>query len=363
MTNREFPASASAGFGRRAFVGAAALATPMFFVRNGWAAGKSIYVGTYTGDQGDYIRKQVIPKFQSDFGCRVFQTENVTLGQIAILRTQKAAPTYSVMMMDDVGIPIAKNEGLIDRLPQDKIPNLAKALPGFTYNEGYGVACTISAVAPWYNSSLKPVESYADLWDPRFRGRFLMVTQKQTQSVQLLVMAAAHATGKPVLEAQYELDKAWDRMAELKPNVQTIFEIVGSAVLQVVQGQADVAGPSYSKDIMPYVMRKAPVRFSNPKEGSFAGVNCLTLVKGAPEPDLGAAFIDRMLSAAAQKGLAETIYAAPGVSGVDLKPDVAAIVPYPETRMHEMGLYVLDWNYINPRRAAIVDKFNQVFGT
>src|SRR5260370_7885706 len=109
---------------RRKLIAAAGLAAPMFFIRNGWAAGKSMYIGTYTGQQGDFIRRQVIPAFQSEFDCKVLQTENVTLGNIGILRTQKSNPNYSVMMMDDVGIPIAKTDRLIPPLPKHKIPNL-----------------------------------------------------------------------------------------------------------------------------------------------------------------------------------------------------------------------------------------------
>jgi len=69
--------------GRRRLIAAAGLASPMFFIRNGWAAGKSMYVGTYTGVQGEYMRRQVIPKFESNLACKIFQTENVTLGNIA----------------------------------------------------------------------------------------------------------------------------------------------------------------------------------------------------------------------------------------------------------------------------------------
>ena len=81
------------------------------------------------------------------------------------------------------------------------------------------------------------------------------------------------------------------------------------------------------------------------------------------EPDLGAAFIDRILSPAVQKGMAEFTIAAPSVSGIELEAKTAAVVPYPESRMREMKLYVLDWNHINPQRSAILDKFNQVFGS
>jgi putative spermidine/putrescine transport system substrate-binding protein len=267
------------------------------------------------------------------------------------------------MMMDDVGVPIAKAENLIAPLPKDKIPNLAKVFPNFLYNDGYGAAFAISTVSPWYNKSIKPIESFADLWSERFRGRFMMITPKQTQSLHLLTVATSMVTGKPILEAQYELDKGWSKMAELKPNVQTIYDNINTAVLAVSQGQADAAGPDFSKQILPVIAKGAPLVQSQPAEGSFAGVNCLTLVKGAPEPDLGAALIDRILSPQVQKGMAEYTIAAPAVSGIELDKQTAAIVPYPESRMREMKLYVLDWERINPQRSAILDKFNQVFGS
>lgn len=348
---------------RRTLLRAAAvgIAAPQFFVRNGWAAGKSLYVGTYTSIQGELVRKQVVPKFEKDYDCKVFQTENVTLGNIALLRTQKAAPNYSVMMMDDLGIPIAKAENLIEKLPRNKIPNLENAFSRFIYNDEYGVAFAISTISPWFASSLsKPIESWADMWDERFRGRFMLITPKQSQSVQLLVMASSLATGKPILEAQYELDKGWAKMAELKPNVQTIYESTGPALLQASQGQADAGGPDFSKVVVPYILKGAPVLQSKPKEGLFAGVNCVTMVKGAPEPDLGAAFINRMLSVEVQQMLAEATYAAPSVKGIELKKEVAAVVAYPESRVND--LILLDWEKLNPQRGAIIEKYNQVFG-
>ena len=136
------------GIGRRraaALLGVG-LAAPMVFVRRAWAQGKAITIGTYTGPQGEFVRREVIPKFQSDFGCRVFQTQGVTLGQISILRTQKSNPTYSVMFMDDVGVPVAREEDLIVPLPRDKMPNLAHLLPRFLLNDGFAAAFG----SPWW---------------------------------------------------------------------------------------------------------------------------------------------------------------------------------------------------------------------
>ncbi len=342
----------------------AGLAAPMFFIRNGWAQAKSINVGTYTGPQGEFIRRQVIPKFQSEFGCRVFQTENVTLGQIAILRTQKANPTYSVMFMDDVGVPVAKDEDLIAPLPKDKMPNLANVIPRFVLNDGYAAAFAVSTIAPFYNTqAVKSIETWEDMWDPKYKGRVMLVTPKQTQSVQLLVAATALATKKTFQEAQYLIDSGWEKMAALKPNVQTVYDNNVTAVLQIAQGQADIGGPDFSKTIMPYAMKKAPLAMSAPKEGVFGGVNTVTVVKNCPNPDLAAAFANRMLDDGIQKALAEYVFSAPTVKNITLNAETAAIAAYPESRMDEMKLMTIDWSLINPKRGAIVEKYNQVFGS
>lgn len=347
---------------RRLVLGAG-LAAPLAYAPGAWSQGKTISVGTYTGPQGEFVRRQVIPKFQADHGCRVLQTEGVTLGQIAILRTQKADPTYSVMFMDDVGVPVAKEEGLIAELPRDRMPNLATVIPRFVLNDGYAAAFAVSLITPYYNTqSVSGITSWEQMWDPRYKSRVLIVTPKQTQSVQLLVAAAALATGKPFKEAQYDLDAGWDKLAALKPNVQTVYDNNVTAVLQVAQGQADIAGPDFSKTVLPYAMKKAPVAMSYPGEGVFGGVNTVTLVKNGPNPDLAAAFADRMLDPAVQKALSEYTYAAPTVTGVTLNEQTAKLAPYPESRMDELKLMTIDWTAINPKRGAIVEKYNQVFG-
>jgi putative spermidine/putrescine transport system substrate-binding protein len=131
-------------FSRRTFTKAAVLATPTILTSRAWADGKSIQVGIYTAQQGEYVRKQIIPKFQADYNCRVYTTEGVTLTQIAALRATRNNPKYSAMFMDDIGIDLAKKEGLLDPLPVDKIPNLQRVYKRFLFSEGYGAAFAIS---------------------------------------------------------------------------------------------------------------------------------------------------------------------------------------------------------------------------
>ena len=69
-------------------------------VRRAWAldASKSINVGIYTAQQGEYVRKQIVPKFEADYNCRVFTTEGVDPDADRRLRATRN-PKYSAMFM------------------------------------------------------------------------------------------------------------------------------------------------------------------------------------------------------------------------------------------------------------------------
>ena len=347
---------------RTVLAGGGALAAPLIIGRRAGAAERSITVGIYTAQQGDYVRKQIIPPFEAKHNCKVYTTQGVTLEQIALMRATRNNPKYSVMFIDDIGVDLAKNEGLIEALPFDQIPNAQRLLKRFVFNDGYGAAFALSSVGMVYNSATgKPLQTYAELWEPRFQKRFLMTAPKSTQSLYLLIAAVSVETGKPYKETQYLIEQSWPKMEALKPNVLSTFENAAT-VMQVAQGQADLAGMSFSKSVYPYTVKGAPIDMCFPREGAFAGINCLTLVKGAPDRELGIAFINHMLDPEVQKGLAEATLTAPTISGIEFKPDIEKYMAYPEVKMDEMGIFSPDWTFINPIRPKLLEKYNQVFG-
>src|SRR5580658_2395258 len=105
---------------------ASAFATPLILGRRASADDRSITVGIYTGQQGEVVRKQIIPPFEAKHGCKVYTTQGVTLEQIALMRSSRNNPKYSVMFVDDIGIELAKREGLIEQLPVVQLPSLEK---------------------------------------------------------------------------------------------------------------------------------------------------------------------------------------------------------------------------------------------
>lgn len=340
--------------------GAAASVFPTI-ITSASAQAKQLHVGVYNSAQGKLIQKEIIPKFEAEFKCRVFTTEGATLSNIAALRATRDAPRFSVMSMDDVGIPQAKQEGLIEKLDPNKIPNLEKVYKRYIFEDGYGVGFAISSAAMFVNPQVtKSLDSYEQIFDAKYRKQILLNTPKNTQSVLMLIVATSLVTGKPLKEAQYLVDQGWDKLATLKPNVLTIYDSEAQ-VLQVAQGQATIGGIEYSKAIYPHTAKGMPIDMAFPKEGAFTGINSITMVKNAPEPELGAAFINRLLEPSVAQMLAEQTLSAPSVAGINFKPEIARFLAYPDTKATDLGLFTPDWNYIVPRRGPWLERYNQVF--
>ena len=78
------------------------------------------------------MRKQIVPPFEAEYKCKVYTAQGVTLEQIALMRATRNNPRYSVMFIDDIGVDLAKKEGLIEQLPADQIPNMKRLLKRFS---------------------------------------------------------------------------------------------------------------------------------------------------------------------------------------------------------------------------------------
>ncbi len=164
---------------RRTLTAAMGLAAPMFFIKNGWAQGKSVNVGIYPGIMGDYVKREVIPKFQSEFGCQVNPTEGGRW-----LRSRCCAPRRTgdlrAMFMDDVGVPVARDEGLITPLPRDKMPNLERVFRQVCrFGRSRRRVPDLDHGAILQHRRHAAVEGLRRSVDERYRGRYIMPTRSR----------------------------------------------------------------------------------------------------------------------------------------------------------------------------------------
>ena len=353
----------SGAFTRRTMLGsAAALAAPMIFRRNAWAQGKTIQMGIWGGVQGEYIRKTVIPPFEQEFGCKVLVEEGVTLSQIARMRATKDDPKYTVMFIDPLGIEISKREGLIAPLPVDKIPNMANVYPRFVLEGGYGVAFGVTAAAMFYNPQ----------------------GDRRPDKLRRHVVPEAPQAPFPHRRAQHAERVRGDR----RRGAGDRKAVAGSAIPHRC-GLAETGGtetkraepvrvetpprcsfprgkPISARSTTPSISTRIPPRalmwtWPFRRRARSPGINCQVFVKNGPNPDIGAAFMNRMLDRSVQKGLSEAGLSAPSVDGITFAPEIARMLPYPLAKVEQMGLFTPDAANINANRSMWIEKLNQIF--
>jgi putative spermidine/putrescine transport system substrate-binding protein len=85
-------------------------------------AEKIIKIGMWSGPRAELIKSTLIKRLEEEYRVKFFVDEGWTTEQLARLRASKNNPAHTVLLLDDVAISIARQEGLIEKLPGDKIP-------------------------------------------------------------------------------------------------------------------------------------------------------------------------------------------------------------------------------------------------
>jgi len=333
-------------------VGLGALAAPAVHVS---AATRKITMGGYF-DMVEPITKYWIEPFQQKFDAQVFYDPGNSVHQLGKMRAEKSNPAHSLMLMDESFVPTAQKEDLIIPLDQKLLPVLSELDPRFLIADGFGVGVAMHRVALAYATDVPEPTTWEAMWDPSMRQKVAMASIQHNDWFSTYVMAAHLKTGRPINEAHLEVDAGFEKLAELKPNLLTTFTNAANAVSMIEQGELSLIGAITSKNVFPFMDRGVPIGLGIPKEGSFALLNCATLVKGGPEPELAAEFLNFGLSAEVQSALAEHAASGPVNKNAVLPEKLRGIIPSTPEEM--AAIYDINWAFFLEHRAEWTDRWN-----
>ena len=96
-------------------------------------------------------------------------------------------------------------------------------------------------------------------------------------------------------EAQKDVDAGFKKLVTLKPNLLTAYTQMPQAYNLLEQGEGFMISSAISQVALERKQSGAPVDIAVPKEGIFAMPSGVALVKGAPQPELAAGFINEMI--------------------------------------------------------------------
>ena len=318
------------------------------------ASSNEIVIGC-AGSHTVWMEKIVAPYMADKIGAKVLFEGTKSSVNLEKMRSNKDKPYLSVVQMDDPVMILAVEAGLLSPMSTAAVPNLARLREGAVHMDGMWA----NYVQPWagvaYNTGMLPggVPSWTALWDGAAKQKIIIPSLQNTEGMWTLFMAAHLATGKPLAQAQYEIDAAFDKLAELKPNVLNVYSVMSQAFNLLEQGEISMLSGNFSSYTLPRKAQGAPVDLAAPKEGVFAMPSGICLVKGGPNPELARAYVNEMLGATLQAEIAEF------ASSLPANTEVKAGASSP-TGVEVFGP---DWAFVSKNRKAWIDRFDKLMAS
>jgi len=314
------------------------------------AANNEIVIGC-AGSHTSWMEKLVAPHMKAKIGATILIEGTKSSVNLEKMASNKDKPYLSVVQMDDPVMIQAVEQGLLVPMSPASVPNMTKLRKGAVHMDGMWA----NYVQPWagvaYNSkALKGVPSWAALWEPAAKGKIIIPSLQNTEGMWTLFIAAHLGSGKPLAQAQYEIDAGFEKLKGLKPQVLNVYAVMSQAFNLLEQGEITMLAGNFSSYTLPRKAAGAPVDLAAPKEGIFAMPSGICLVKGGPNSDLAKAYVNEMLGAELQAKIAEFSSSLPANTEVPLTASTPKGVE----------IFSPDWAFVAKNRKDWITRFDKL---
>ncbi len=284
------------------------------------AQDRSLKVGVYGGYFKDSFDKHIFPDFTAATGIAVESVAEPT-GEAWLVQLEQAARAgrapADVSMMSQVAMLKGQSIDLWAALDMARLPNAANLIPHFVNKYPDGRVAGIGAVA-WYitlvsNTQVYPEAptSWAALWDPANKDR-LGLLALVSNSFLLEVTAKTFLGGAAALDSEEGQLKAFEKLAEVKPNVRLWYR--DEAQFEQALKSGEIPMGQYYHDVTGLAAADGhPVRSTFPKEGGILDSGCWALSRASEKGDEAHIFIDFMSQPSIQANMSRKVGTAPTV--------------------------------------------------
>lgn len=321
-----------------------------------WAENIELIVTTYGGTFEEGWRKSVIEPFERENpNIKVKVSQGLAFQNLALLRAQKDNVDVDVVMMEKVAAIEAAAEGLTESLSEKDLPNLSFVYPSLRAPDDQFAVFGYFACVLAYNTSLvkeKP-ESWLDIF-VKSGTEHVAVNNLDTVTGLLFMMNMQHTLkGDPAT-----LDLAFAEVKEKSGQILTY--PTQHAQLAQLLAQGDVAIAPWTHDrAISAKLQGAPIDLVLPSEGSVLTEGSLVIAKGSKKLEAAKKYVNFALSVAAQSATAEYSNVFPSNSSVELKGELAALLPSGGDPFESAALRTVDWATVNKSRADWLNFWNR----
>ncbi|SDP84885.1 putative spermidine/putrescine transport system substrate-binding protein [Phyllobacterium sp. YR620] len=328
------------------------------------AQDKSLKVGVYGGYFKDSFDKNIFPEFTKATGITVESVAEPT-GEAWLVQLEQAAKAGAapadVSMMSQVAMLKGQTTKLWTPLDMAKIPNSKNLLDRFINKYPDGGVAGIGAVS-WYITLVTNTDIYkeapttwAAFWDKANADK-LGLLALVSNSFLLEITAKTYFGGTNALDTEEGLLKAFDKLAEVKPNVRLWYRDEAQFEQSLKSGEIPMG--QYYHDVTGLAASEGhPVRSTFPKEGGVQDSGCWALSRASKKVDEAHAFIDYMSQPAIQATLSRKVGTSPTVKRelLDLnEKEFAAVSSDIEPIIPRYDLYTTKSDWLNQKWTELI---------
>lgn len=295
----------------------------------GVSAERQLTVVSFGGAYQAAQRKAFVEPFAKATGVKVIEDE--WHGEMAKLRAmvQSGNVTWDVLAISDGQLPLACDEGLVERLDVTLFGGKDNFLPGWTHPCGMGT--TIASILVGYNAAKFPKgepKTLADFWDvKKFPGpRAMKKWPKHNLEFALLADGVPPGEVYKVLGTEAGVTRALKKLDQLKPHVKVWFDTWAQPGQLLADGEVSMSTGTNGR--LAVAAESHPtIKLIWDRQG--LGGDLWAIVKGAKNKELAIKFIQFASDPKVAAEFPKYIQYAPPIAGAleRMPADLAAKMP------------------------------------
>jgi putative spermidine/putrescine transport system substrate-binding protein len=337
-----------------ALLAACAPAAPQAAAPAAQPATELVFSG-YGGDYSDVMKKSIIGPFEKKFNAKVVYDETgSSTEKLAKMRASKDAFTYDIAVLTDYDTAAGGRDGMLDTVSEQQVPNVARVYPELrTITGDAGPIVAIDVLTLVYNKNkVSPApDSWAALWDPKYRGHVAVSHVSEGKGLYLLLLSAYMNGG-----SEKNIDPGFQKIRELTPNVGAWLTLSPQYVPYLQREEVWIT-PYWNGRAQYMINDGLPIATVLPKEGTIPVANAFAVPKTAKNKDLAYKFINYFLEPDVQATWAQQIFYGPANQDAKVDDAVAKRIPYGPEQIR--GLKFPDQATLDANKGAWVERWNK----
>lgn len=287
--------------------------------------------------------------------------------QLAKLRAAKGNnPPFDEVLILDEEMDIAVREGLIEPFDASEVPNVAKlysvSAPEKWQKDGkyYAVHQNWGQLGLTYRTDKiqNPPKDWLDVWKPEYKGMLGMPPISYSVGLQFFIATVHALGGNEANEA--DVDKAFEKMKELKPNIAQQPADAGS--IQQLLERGDIAlVPLWDGRAFGLAASGLPIDFIYPDNpGPVASGSPVAIAKGTKNRKASLALLNFRLGAEPQQGFCQQMWYGPSNKDVKLDPKYQEKVHYGDEAYEK--LLTPNYDVVSQKLGEWSQRWASIFG-